>query len=92
MEWPQELLDIFKEEEFVNVHPTQPKTTIDDRVREVFRQINDWYDVNRREPNANAERPERSYAMQLKGIRDSEWKRELLRNMDKFNLLDGEWV
>lgn len=92
MEWPQELLDIFKEEEFVNVHPTQPKVTEDDRVKEVFRLINDWYDVHRREPKASAERPERSYAMQLKGIRDSEWKRELLRPMDEFNLLDGEAV
>lgn len=90
MEWPKELLEIFEEPEFVNVHPTQPKTTIDDRVKEAFFHINEWYKENHREPLASADRPERSYAMQLKGFRESEWKRELLRNLDEFNLLDEE--
>ena len=90
MEWPKDLLDIFEEEEFINVHPTQPKATIDDRIKAAFVEINKWYKTNEREPSVDAERPERSYAMQLKGIRESEWKRELLRHLDEFNLLDEE--
>lgn len=90
MEWPQELLDIFEEREFADVHPTQPKATIDDRIKEAFRQINVWYRIHHREPQVAAERPERSYAMQLRGFRASEWKRELLRHWDEFNLLDEE--
>lgn len=93
MEWPQELLDIFKEDEFVNVHPTQPKVTEDDRVTEGFRQVNEWYRVHRREPGCvDVERQERTYANMLRGFREIEWKRELLRPMDEFNLLDGEAV
>lgn len=90
MEWPKDLLEIFDEPEFVSVHPSQPKTTIDDRIKEAFIQINKWYKIHQREPLATSERPERSYAMQLKGFRESEWKRELLRNLDEFNLLDEE--
>lgn len=90
MEWPQELLDIFNEQEFVNVRPTSPKATADDRIKDAFRAINDWYKVNQREPSIEAERPERNYAMQLKGIRETDWKREYLREWDEFNLIDGE--
>lgn len=88
MDWPNELLEIFEEPEFVNIHPTEQKVTIDDRIKEAFRLINDWYKKNHREPLVTAERPERSYAMQLKGFRESEWKRELLRELDVFNLLN----
>jgi len=89
MQWPQELLDIFNEPEFTNVHPTT-KATADDRIKEAFLTINDWYKANEREPSIDAERPERTYAMQLKGIRETDWKREYLREWDEFNLLDGE--
>lgn len=90
MEWPQDLLDIFNEPEFVNVHPATPKATTDDRVLDAFLAINDWHKINQREPSMAAERPERSYAMQLKGIRETDWKREYVRKWDEFNLLDGE--
>lgn len=90
MEWPQELLDIFNETEFANVHPTTPKATADDRIKEAFLAINDWCRDNNREPSIEAGRPERTYAMQLKGIREVDWKRESVRKWDEFNLLDGE--
>lgn len=89
MEWPQELLDIFNESEFANVHPAS-KATADDRIKDAFLAINSWYKTNNREPSLEAERPERTYAMQLKGIRETDWKREYVRKWDEFNLLDGE--
>ena len=90
MEWPQELLEIFDEPDFANVHPSAPKATASDRVKEAFLTINNWYKLNKREPSINAERPERTYAMQLKGFREIDWKREYLRKWDEYNLLDGE--
>ncbi|MDD4514829.1 hypothetical protein [Massilibacteroides sp.] len=90
MDWPKDLLDIFDEPEFANTHPISPKMTADDRIKEAFLAINEWYSVHRREPSIDADRPERTYAMQLKGIRETDWKREYLRTLDEFNLLDGE--
>ena len=90
MEWSQDLIAIFDEPEFVNVHPTTQKSTADDRIKEAFLAINDWYRDNKREPSNEAGRPERTYAMQLKGIREMDWKREFVRQWDEFNLLDVE--
>jgi len=90
MEWPQDLLAIFAESEFAGVHPSAPKATPDSRIKEAFLSINQWYKEHRREPSLEAERPERTYATQLKGIRETDWKREALRTFDAFNLLDNE--
>lgn len=88
MEWPADLLLIFEEEEFVNVHPTSPRGNADDRLKEAFRNINIWYREKKQEPQFDGVREERSLAMQLKGIRETDWKRETLRRLDEFNLLD----
>jgi hypothetical protein len=90
MEWPQELLEIFNEPEFVNVHPNSPRATTQDRIREAFRLINEWYREYQREPEETAERPERTYAIQLKRLRKNDGDREYLREWDEFNLLDME--
>lgn len=90
MEWPQELLEIFNEPEFANIHPSVPRSTTDDRLREGFMSISAWYKENGREPLLDAERSERTFAIQLKGIRETDWKRETLRKLDEFNLLDGQ--
>lgn len=90
MEWPEDLLEIFKEPEFRDVHPAVSGGNADERIKEKFQAIIRWYEENRREPSETAPRPERMYAQQLKGFRETDWKRELLRPFDQFNLLDGE--
>ena len=90
MEWPEELLRIFEDPLFVNVHPRPPKPTMEDVVREGFKSICEWSkEHNKRAPRMDkANRDEWLLAKRLKGIIDDDYRRELLRYEDEFNLLD----
>ncbi len=89
MEWPKELIEILDEPFFDNVQLPTPRVTIDDRLKQTFQEINDWYKEHQAEPRIDASRPERGYANSLKGIRETAWKREALRHMDIYHLLDN---
>lgn len=90
MEWPEDLLDILNEPFFDNVQLLTPRATIDDRLKQAFQEINDWYQEHNKEPQIDAPRPERGYANNLKGIRATAWKREALKPMDIYHLLDND--
>jgi len=90
MEWPEELLHIFEDPLFANVHPRAPKPTTEDVVREGFKAICKWSsEHNNRAPRMDKEnRDEWLLAKRLKGIIDDDSRREMLREDDEFNLLD----
>lgn len=89
-DWPQDLLDIFEDPLFANVHPKAPKQTPEEVVREGFGMITAWsMRHDKRAPRMNRERrDEWLLAKRLKGIIDDDVRREMLRTEDKLHLLD----
>jgi hypothetical protein len=90
MEWPEELLEIFKDPLFANVHPASHRQTADDRLKSGFKQICEWSAThNGCAPAMNHQNiKEYQLAMRLKAIIDDDGKRESLREMDTFGLLN----
>ena len=90
MEWPKDLLQIFDDPLFANVHPKLPKPTTEEVEREGFQTICQWSKGhNGRAPRMDKEhRDEWLLAKRLKGIIDDDVRRERLRNEDEYNLLD----
>lgn len=90
MEWPEDLLNIFEDPLFANVHPKTPKPTPEQVVREGFRAIVAWSkEHSGRAPKMNKEhREEWLLARRLKGIIEDDARREVLRKEDEFKLLD----
>ena len=90
MEWPEDLLRIFEDPLFVNVHPKMPKPTENDMVREGFRNICNWSRTHeKRAPKLDKRhKDEWLLARRLQGIINDDAKREMLRTEDDLNLLD----
>lgn len=90
MEWPEDLLRIFDDPLFANVHPRPTKPTTADREKEGFIEISNWSrDHQKRAPRINSDdMQEWRLARRLKGIVDDDARRERLRNEDVYNLLD----
>ena len=90
MEWPEDLLRIFDDPLFSNVHPRPTKPTAADREKEGFMEICNWSrDHQKRAPRINSDdMQEWRLARRLKGIVDDDARRERLRNEDEYNLLD----
>jgi len=88
-EWPKDLLELFKDPLFKDVHSPEPKITDQDRIKSSFLSINRWVEEQGRVPDKTAVvRPERSYGIQLDGIRNVEWKRRAMKPYDVYHLLD----
>ncbi len=90
MEWPYELLDIFSDPLFVNVHPAVPKQTADDRLKYGFKQICEWSSKHKGcAPMMNHQDvKEYQLATRLKSIINDDGKREALRGLDTYDLLN----
>ncbi len=90
MEWPEDLVEIFNDPLFANVHPKAPKQTPEDVVREGFRAIVEWSKAHsQRAPRLKKEhRDEWLLAKRLQGIIEDDARREMLRAEDEYKLLD----
>ena len=90
MEWPEDLLQIFDDPLFANVHPKAPKQTPEQVVRDGFKTIVSWSKEHLyRAPRMNKEhREEWLLAKRLKGIIEDDARREMLRKEDEYKLLD----
>lgn len=90
MEWPEDLLRIFEDPLFANVHPRLPRPTEDDVVRDGFRELCQWSaSHNGLVPKMDKRnRQEWLLARRLQGIIDDDRRREMLRTEDKYGLLD----
>lgn len=90
MEWPEDLIQIFEDPLFANVHPKLPKQTTEEVIKEGFLSICQWCkEHGGRAPRMDKEhRDEWLLAKRLKGIIDDDVRREKLRIEDEYNLLD----
>lgn len=90
MDWPEDLLKIFADPLFANVHPRAQKPTEEDVVREGFRMLCQWSKEHEmRAPKMDKQnREEWLLAHRLQGIIDDDAKREMLRTEDEYKLLD----
>ena len=90
MEWPEDLLQIFADPLFANVHPRAPKPTEDDVVRSGFVEVCLWSsNHNGVAPKMDkGNRQEWLLARRLQGIIDDDRRREMLRAEDMYGLLD----
>lgn len=61
--------------------------TADDRLIASFKEINTFFDVNKREPKKSSDMSERRLYSRLQGIREDVNKSESLNAYDRFNLL-----
>lgn len=82
--------DIFSNDPFglLNVKTSSKSKTNDDRLVSSFEEINQFYDLNNREPEQVNDINERSLYSRLQGIRSNPEKIEALKEFDKFKLLD----
>ena len=90
MEWPKDLVQIFADPLFANVHPRAPRPTEDDVVRIGFTELCKWSALHgERAPRMDKQnRAEWLLARRLQGIIEDDRRRELLRTEDKYGLLD----
>ena len=88
MEWPEDLLRIFEDPLFANVHPRAPKPTEEDVVRDGFRKLCQWSkEHDRRVPKMDKRnREEWLMARRLQGIIGDDVRREMLRAEDEYKL------
>lgn len=56
-------------------------------IKENFQNILEFYEKNNREPDKNAQRPERTLALRLQGIREDKNQIAILKEFDTFGLL-----
>ncbi|MEA1982416.1 MAG: GIY-YIG nuclease family protein, partial [Campylobacterota bacterium] len=86
----EELYKTLENDPFGLLEQKPKQSTHRDEVKmiiESFQTILEFYELNAREPDKNAQRPERSLAMILEGIREDENKQAILKEYDKFELL-----
>ena len=90
MEWPKDLLQIFADPLFANVHPRAPRPTEDEVVRVGFQELCQWSSVHGGAvPKMDKRnRSEWLLARRLQGIIEDDRRRELLRANDEYGLLD----
>ena len=90
MEWPKDLVQIFADPLFANVHPRAPRPTEDDVLRIGFIELCKWSaEHGERAPRMDKRnRAEWLLARRLQGIIEDDHRRELLRTEDKYGLLD----
>lgn len=69
----KKLSDIFDDDPFglLNVKPTSPVRTADDRLLASFEEINAFYDNNNREPSQGGGIQEHQLFARLKGLREN---------------------
>lgn len=91
MEWPEDLLRIFSDPLFANVHPRPPKPTEEEVVRDGFRKICQWSsNHDKRAPKMDkSNKEEWLLARRLQGIINDDARREMLRAVDEYHLLDS---
>lgn len=93
MSTKDELLKVLEDDPFgllvykpkVSTHRDEPKIVIEN-----FNQIVDFYEQNLREPSKQNERSERTLAVILQSIKDDKYQRDLVKDLDKYNLLGDE--
>ena len=81
--------DIFNDDDFGLLNSKENKPIVKterDRLIESFEEINIFFEKNNREPSGNG-MSEMRLMMRLKGFRDEESKKRILKPFDKFNLL-----
>ena len=83
------LNDIFENDPLgiLEVRPTQPIPTPDDRLRVSFEEINSFFEIYNKEPQKTTDMKERGLFSRLKGIKENPTKIEALKQYDRFNLL-----
>ena len=87
MDWPQDLLEIFDDPMFYDVHPKAAKPTIDERFLHTLNEVEDWVKVHGRRPERAGDLEEKIMYSKLVGLqRHSETQR--LREYDRWNLLE----
>jgi hypothetical protein len=88
MEWSDDLLKIFDDPMFDDVHPKAKPISPDDRLAMKLEEINKWIDANGREPSSNGDLKEKLLCRSLLRLRkgkDSE--KENLKQYDRLKLL-----
>ena len=94
MDREKELKEIFNDDpyELLKIKPkSSNQRTSDDRLIVSFEDINNFYEENQEEPQANQnDIMEHKYYLRLKGIRSDKEKMIVLKPYDRFNLLDVE--
>ena len=89
----KKLEDIFNDDPFglLNVKPSaSPARNADERLVASFKEILDFYEKYKREPQQVGSIQEHQLYSRLKGIRENAEKREMLRKYDKYSLLSFE--
>lgn len=93
MDKDKKLQEIFENDPLglLNVKPsTSPARTEDDRLVASFQEINDFYEKNNREPEQGGGIQEHPLYARLKGIRENQAKMEILKEHDRYGLLNYE--
>ena len=86
MDWPEKLLEIFKDPLFADVRPKSKTPTPDDRMAQKLLEINKWYAANGHEPmESGSSIQERMLANSLKALRKQ--ANDSLRQYDEYQLL-----
>lgn len=93
MSTKEELLKVLEDDPFgllvykpkVSTHRDEPKMVIEN-----FSLIVDFYEQNLREPSKQKERAERTLAVILQSIKEDKYQRDLVKDLDKYNLLGDE--
>jgi len=87
------LQDIFNDDPFglLNVKPaSSPARNEDERLIASFQELNDFYEKNNREPEQGGGIQEHQLFSRLKSLRENPLKIVMLRNHDKYGLLNYE--
>jgi hypothetical protein len=72
--------------------PSAGTKSEEQRLIDTFQEINDFYEKNKREPKEGADFSETQLAYRLSGLRSNELKKEALKSLDKFNLLQKKEI
>ena len=89
MDRDKKLKEIFENDPFglLNVKAATPPITQDERLASSFREINEFYEKNKREPDAGNGVQEYMLYTRLKSLRENEQKLRALEPEDKYGLL-----
>ncbi|MFA6195518.1 MAG: GIY-YIG nuclease family protein [Sulfurimonas sp.] len=69
----------------LSAHRDEPKMVIEN-----FMQILDFYEKHLRQPKKDADRAERSLAVRFEAIQNDKYQRDLVKELDRFDLLGDE--
>ncbi|TKK65420.1 GIY-YIG nuclease family protein [Ilyomonas limi] len=93
MQSKKKLKDIFEDDPFglLNTkHSASPARNANERLIASFQEIVDFYEKYNREPEQGGSIQEHQLYSRLKGIRENREKKQLLKEYDRFGLLDYE--